>query len=285
MRKFALAFASLLSSALLLLVPAASAQAPTAGKPSPAPEAKPQSPEASGSGAAAKPAGPFKDEKERFSYALGLSLGGNLKRQLVEVDPQLFEQGLRDAMDGSKPLLTEDEVRATITQMQNEVKAKQEEKARLAATTNKKDGDAFLEANKARQGVVALPSGLQYKVLTQGSGPIPTANDTVVCNYRGTLINGTEFDSSYKRGQPATFRVGGVIKGWTEALQLMPVGSKWELFIPATLAYGERGAGPDIGPNAALIFEVELISIQAKPEPGQPATPKPEAPKPGGAKP
>jgi FKBP-type peptidyl-prolyl cis-trans isomerase FklB len=130
--------------------------------------------------------------------------------------------------------------------------------------TNKTEGEAFLAANKTKQGIVTLPSGLQYTILKEGTGPKPTASDSVVCNYRGTLINGTEFDSSYKGGQPLTFPVGGVIKGWTEALQLMPVGSKWQLFIPSQLAYGERGAGADIGPNATLIFEVELLSIQAK---------------------
>ncbi len=133
---------------------------------------------------------------------------------------------------------------------------------KAAAETNKKEGEAFLAANKANGGVVVLPSGLQYKVLTQGTGPKPVASDTVVCNYRGTLIDGKEFDSSYKRGQPATFPVSGVIKGWTEALQLMPVGSKWQLFIPPDLAYGDRGASSDIGPGATLIFEVELLSIQ-----------------------
>jgi FKBP-type peptidyl-prolyl cis-trans isomerase FklB len=134
----------------------------------------------------------------------------------------------------------------------------------VAGESNKKEGDAFLAANKTKDGVVTLPSGLQYKILQEGTGPKPSASDTVVCNYRGTLLNGTEFDSSYKRGQPATFAVGQVIHGWTEALQLMPVGSKWQLFIPAELAYGARPAGPDIGPNSTLIFEVELLSIQEK---------------------
>ena len=134
-----------------------------------------------------------------------------------------------------------------------------------AAEVNKKEGDAFLAANKTKDGVVTLPSGLQYKILTQGTGPKPTPTDSVVCNYKGTLLNGTEFDSSYKRGQPATFPVGGVIKGWTEALQLMPVGSKWQLFVPSDLAYGQRGPGGGIGPNSTLVFEVELISIKSKP--------------------
>lgn len=139
-----------------------------------------------------------------------------------------------------------------------------EDSRQAAGATNKKEGDAFLAANKAKEGVTTLPSGLQYKILTAGTGPKPTATDSVVCNYRGTLINGKEFDSSYKRGQPATFPVNGVIKGWTEALQLMPVGSKWQLVVPPDLAYGDRGAGADITPGATLIFEVELMSIQDK---------------------
>jgi FKBP-type peptidyl-prolyl cis-trans isomerase FklB len=149
-------------------------------------------------------------------------------------------------------------------QLQEETRKKQAEKAQQMGAANKTEGETFLAANKNKEGVITLPSGLQYKILQAGTGPKPAATDSVVCNYRGTLINGTEFDSSYKRGQPATFPVNGVIKGWTEALQLMPVGSKWQLFVPAQLAYGDRGAGADIGPNATLIFEVELLSIQAK---------------------
>jgi len=171
---------------------------------------------------------------------------------------------LKDALADGKTLMTEEESRAAIAELQAESRKKQEEKMQLAGDANKKEGEAFLEANKTKEGVVTLPSGLQYKILQAGTGPIPTSADSVVCNYRGTLINGKEFDSSYKRGQPATFPVSGVIKGWTEALKLMPVGSKWQLFVPADLAYGARGAGPDIGPNSTLIFEVELISIQAK---------------------
>jgi FKBP-type peptidyl-prolyl cis-trans isomerase FklB len=146
------------------------------------------------------------------------------------------------------------------------MREKQQAKMQVAGDANKKEGEAFLADNKSKEGVVALPSGLQYKVLKEGNGPKPTATDSVVCNYRGTLINGTEFDSSTKHGGPATFPVNGVIKGWTEALQLMPVGSKWQLFVPSDLAYAERGAGADIGPNATLIFEVELVSIQNKSE-------------------
>ncbi len=216
---------------------------------------------------AAQDASSLKDQKEKISYALGMDLASQLKRQSVEIDPAIFNQGLKDALSGGKMLMTEQEARATITELQNQLRAKQAEMAKVQADKNMKEGEAFLAANKTKEGVVTLPSGLQYKILTAGAGTKPTLDDTVVCNYRGTLINGTEFDSSYKRNQPATFPVKGVIKGWTEALQLMPVGSKWQLFIPSSLAYGERGAGGDIGPNATLIFEVELLSIKEKTAP------------------
>src|SRR6202521_4162935 len=206
--------------------------------------------------------------KQKFSYALGMNigsgLGANLKKQSVEVDSTLVSQGLKDAMSGGKTRLTEDEAKAVLKEVQTEVQKQQQEKAQQAAAANKTEGEAFLAANKSKDGVVTLPSGLQYKILTAGTGPKPTASDSVKCNYRGTLINGTEFDSSYKRGQPATFAVGQVIKAWTEALQLMPVGSKWQLFVPASLAYGEHGAGAEIGPDATLIFEVDLLSIEDK---------------------
>ena len=202
-------------------------------------------------------------EKDKQSYAIGLNVGKSLHRDDIDVDPKIVLQGLQDALADGKVLLTDDEIKTVMTDLQNQVRQKQEEKRQALAESNKKDGAAFLAANATKQGVVTLPSGLQYKVLTPGTGPKPTATDTVVCNYRGTLLDNTEFDSSYKRGQPATFPVSGVIKGWTEALQLMPVGSKWQLFIPADLAYGERGRDP-IGPNATLIFEVELLSIQPK---------------------
>ena len=221
-------------------------------------------------GTAAKstaPPAPLTTRKEKFSYALGMNIGSglanNLKKQSVEVDPDILQRGLKDAMAGSKTQLTQEEAQAVLTEVQNEVRKQQQEKQQAASAKNKTEGAAFLAENKGKDGVVTLASGLQYKILTAGTGPKPTATDTVVCNYRGTLVNGTEFDSSYKRGQPATFPVGQVIKGWTEALQLMPVGSKWQLFIPSELAYGERGPG-EIGPNSTLIFEVELISIQDK---------------------
>jgi len=195
-----------------------------------------------------------------------MNIGKNLKRDSVEVDPAVLVRGLRDALAGNKLLLTDDEAKAALTALQSEVRAKEEAKIKAAAVENKKTGDAFLAANKTKEGVVTLPSGLQYKVIKEGTGPKPAAEDTVLCHYRGTLVDNTEFDSSYKRGEPLKIPVGGVIKGWTEAIQLMPVGSKWQLFIPSDLAYGDRGApGSPIGPNSTLVFEVELISIEPKP--------------------
>jgi FKBP-type peptidyl-prolyl cis-trans isomerase FklB len=212
-------------------------------------------------------------QKDKFSYALGMNLGTSLKKQAVPVDPAILARGLKDALAGGKTALTEDQARATLMEVQTELRKKQQEQMQAEGEVSKKEGAEFLAANKGKDGVVTLPSGLQYKVLTQGTGPKPAATDSVVCNYRGTLINGTEFDSSYKRGEPASFPVNGVIKGWTEALQLMPVGSKWQLFIPSELAYGERSPAPEIGPNSTLIFEVELLSIQNKS-----ADPLPQAP-------
>jgi len=238
---------------------APAATTPKAATPAKAPVKKPAM-------AAATPA--LTTKKQKFSYALGMSIGtqvgGNLKKQSVEVDPDLVSQGMKDALSGAKPRLTQEEAQGVLTETQNEVRKEQQEKMQEVSGKNKTEGVAFLAANKSKEGVVTLPDGLQYKILTAGTGPKPTASDSVVCNYRGTLINGTEFDSSYKRGQPATFGVGQVIKGWTEALQLMPVGSKWQLFIPSSLAYAERGAGAEIGPDATLIFEVELLSIVDK---------------------
>ncbi|MGA8432929.1 MAG: FKBP-type peptidyl-prolyl cis-trans isomerase [Candidatus Sulfotelmatobacter sp.] len=205
----------------------------------------------------------LKTEKEKFSYALGMNIGASMKRQEVSVDPAILARGLKDSLAGGKTILTEDEARATLTQMQNEMRQKMQAKSQEEAGGNKKLGDAFLAENKTKEGVVTLPSGLQYKILTTGTGPKPAATDSVVCNYKGTLIDGKEFDSSYKRGQPVTFPVTGVIKGWTEALQLMPAGSKWQLFIPSDLAYGDAGR-PGIPPGATLVFEVELVSIADK---------------------
>jgi FKBP-type peptidyl-prolyl cis-trans isomerase FklB len=234
--------------------PPAKAPATTTTKPHTATATKPR---------AAAPA-PLTTQKDKFSYALGMNLGTSLHRQSVPVDPNILLRGLKDALAGGKTELTEDQAKAALTEVQNQIRQKQQAQMQEAGQMNKKEGDAFLAANKTKDGVVTLPSGLQYKILTAGTGPKPTSADSVVCNYRGTLINGTEFDSSYKRGQPATFPVSGVIKGWTEALPLMPVGSKWQLFVPPDLAYGDRAPGPEIGPNSTLIFEVELLSIQNK---------------------
>lgn len=193
---------------------------------------------------------------------MGMNLGVQLHKQGITLDPALVARGLRDGQTGAKTALTEDEARAAQQQFQMAVRQKMQSAAQSQGATNRKAGEDFLAANKAKPGVITLPSGLQYKILKEGDGPKPTASDTVTCNYRGTLINGTEFDASSKHGGPQSFPVGGVIKGWTEALQLMPVGSKWELYIPADLAYGDRGAGQDIGPGSALIFEIELLGIQ-----------------------
>jgi FKBP-type peptidyl-prolyl cis-trans isomerase FklB len=204
----------------------------------------------------------LKTEKDRLSYAMGMDLGSQLKTRSVDIDPAVFGRGLQDALSGSKTLLTAEEAKAIIAELQKAILAKQAEAAKAVGEKNKAEGEAFLAGNKAKEGVVVLPSGLQYKILTPGTGRKPTIDDTVVCQYRGTLINGKEFDSSYKNKQPATFPVKGVIKGWTEVLQLMPVGSKWQVFIPSDLAYGARGAGADIGPNSTLIFEIELVAIK-----------------------
>jgi len=262
----------ILALALTATAGFAAAQGSSTPKTNPAPGAAKTSgsqatPAASPTPAAKEAATPnpnFKSDKERQSYAVGMNIGESIHRQPVELDVNLLVQGLKDSIAGSKTLLTDDEAKAALSELGQQVKTKQEDKAKQAAESSKKEGETFLAANKTKPGVVTTPSGLQYKILQPGTGPKPTATDKVVCNYKGTLINGTEFDSSYKRGQPATFPVGQVIKGWTEALQLMPVGSKWQLFVPADLAYGDRGAGNDIPPGTTLIFEVELISIVDK---------------------
>ena len=206
----------------------------------------------------------LKTDKEKLSYAIGMNIGQSMKKDSLDIDPAILSRAIKDAVTGSKPAMTEEEARTIVTAFRTEMVKKQQAEAQKAGEVNKQAGDKFLAENKTKDGVVTLPSGLQYKVIKQGDGPKPTASDTVVTNYRGTLIDGKEFDSSYKRGQPATFPVGQVIKGWTEALQLMPVGSKWQLYIPANLAYGDRGAGGDIGPNSTLVFDIELLSIQDK---------------------
>jgi len=265
MHKSSLA-AVLLAAGMMLATNVASAQqTPAATTPTTTP-ATTKAPATKAATATAKSAAvpALTTRKQKFSYGLGMNfgagLGANLKRQSVEYDPALVVQGFKDALTGAKTRITPEEAQAVLKEVQ-------EEKIKETAAKNKADGEAFLAANKAKEGVVTLPSGLQYKILKEGAGPKPNAADAVVCNYRGTLIDGTEFDSSYKRGQPATFPVGGVIKGWTEALQVMPVGSKWQLYIPADLAYGEQGMPRGgIEPNSTLIFDVELISIQEKPK-------------------
>jgi FKBP-type peptidyl-prolyl cis-trans isomerase FklB len=204
----------------------------------------------------------LKGDKERLSYSIGMDIGGNLKRQSVEVDPDLLAKGIKDSYGGGKTLLTEDEARQAITNFQQALMAKKAEAMRILAEKNKADGEKFLAENAKKEGVKTLASGLQYKEIAPGTGKSPKTSDTVTTHYKGTLVDGTEFDSSYKRGEPATFPVSGVIPGWTEALQLMKEGAKWQLFVPSGLAYGEQGAGQVIGPNATLIFEVELISVK-----------------------
>lgn len=200
--------------------------------------------------------------KDSVSYSIGLDIGKNFKRQNIDIDHKILSQAIGDILSGTQPALTEEQAQQVMTTFQQEMMAKREEENKIKGEKNKTDGATFLEENKKKPGVITLPSGLQYEVITMGSGAKPKETQTVTVNYRGTLLDGTEFDSSIKRGQPATFPVNGVIKGWTEALQLMPMGSKWKLFIPADLAYGEQGAGGVIPPNATLIFEVELVSIE-----------------------
>ncbi|MGB9123007.1 MAG: FKBP-type peptidyl-prolyl cis-trans isomerase [Candidatus Angelobacter sp.] len=272
MRKLLIVVRTMLAAGVVLLgnavaqTSAAPSQTPPAKKPAaPAAKKTPSTAKKIGTATKGEAVTALTTSKQKASYAIGMNWGTGLHRQAIDVDSAALIQGMKDALAGGKTLLTEDEARAALMQLQKEMQEKQQAKAAQEGEANKKEGDAFLAANKTKEGVVTLPSGLQYKILTPGTGPKPTATDSVVCNYKGTLINGTEFDSSYKRGEPATFPVTGVIKGWTEALQLMPVGSKWQLFIPPDLAYGPRGTpGGPIGPNATLIFEVELISIKDK---------------------
>jgi FKBP-type peptidyl-prolyl cis-trans isomerase FklB len=200
---------------------------------------------------------PLKDQKDKVSYSIGLKIGGDFKQQSLDVNVETLALGIKDALSGGKPLLTDSEVQETLMAFQRDLMTKQ-----LAqADKSKKEGETFLTENKKKEGIKTLPSGLQYKVIKEGKGQKPKATDTVKAHYKGTLINGKEFDSTDPKGDPASFGLSQVIPGWTEALQLMPVGSKWQLFIPANLGYGERGQGP-IPPNSALIFEVELVGIE-----------------------
>src|SRR5213596_261884 len=218
----------------------------------------------------------LKDQKDKISYSIGLNIGFNLSRQNVQINPDVVSAGIKDAIAG-KPQLTTDQVKEVMATFEKDM----EQKQKAAGDKNASEGAKFLEDNKKKEGVKTTASGLQYKVIKEGKGAQPKATDTVTVNYRGTLINGTEFDSSYKRGQPATFPVNGVIKGWTEALQLMKVGSKYQLFIPADLAYGERSVSPDLAANSTLIFEVELLDAKPAPSPapaGAAKAPSPAAP-------
>ncbi|GAC1640583.1 MAG: hypothetical protein NVS9B14_22130 [Candidatus Acidiferrum sp.] len=281
---------ALLASSVFAQTPTtpAASQAPTAKpQPSGAAAAKPQAGTAAkkpGTATAAKPgtaaAPALKTDREKAAYAIGANIGRSMKKEGVELDPAIIARGIKDGFGGGKLQLTDEQAQAALVAFSGEMKKKQEAQQAVIAAANQKEGQTFLAANKAKPGVVALPSGLQYKIITAGTGPKPTAEDTVLCNYRGTLINGTEFDNSAKHGGATEIPVGGVIKGWTEALQLMPVGSKWQLFVPAELAYGPRAAGPDIGPNSTLIFDVEVVSIQPKKEAPKTETPAADAPKP-----
>jgi FKBP-type peptidyl-prolyl cis-trans isomerase FklB len=275
MRKPTVSAIALFLAASLLQIGSSMAQDAPAANPTPAPAAKPpaaksaQTPATkSGQATTAKKPGPaplvLKTPKDKASYAIGMNIGKGLHKDSVDVDPAILLRGLKDGMAGGKTLLTDDEAKSAMVAIQADLRKKQEAKMAIVGDANKKEGDEFLAQNKTKEGVVTLPSGLQYKILKEGTGPKPSASDSVVCNYKGTLIDNTEFDSSYKRGQPATFPVGQVIKGWTEVLQLMPVGSKWQVFVPSDLAYGPRAPGGAIGPNSTLIFEIELLSIQSK---------------------
>lgn len=219
----------------------------------------------------------LKDQKDKASYSIGYDIGETFKKQKIDLNIDTLVTGLKEAMGGKEAAMSKEDREKTLQAFQKEMMEKQIAASKEAATKNQAEGEKFLAENKTKDGVKTTASGLQYKVLKEGSGASPKETDTVVTNYRGTLIDGTEFDSSYKRNEPATFPVNRVIKGWTEALQLMKPGAKYQLFIPSSLAYGERGAGQLIGPNATLIFEVELLSIKP-PEP-------PTTVAPGGAAP
>jgi FKBP-type peptidyl-prolyl cis-trans isomerase FklB len=204
----------------------------------------------------------LEDETQKLSYSIGYQVGGDFKRQGLEIDPDLVVRGVLDAHSGSEPLMTAEEMRQTLTELRQRAVAAAKQQREEQAAKNLAAGEAFLAENAGKEGVKTLPSGLQYQVLSEGEGDPPGATDTVTVHYRGTLIDGSEFDSSYGRGEPATFPLDRVIPGWTEGLQLMRPGAKYRLFVPAELGYGERGSGRNIGPNSTLIFEVELLSVQ-----------------------
>jgi len=245
--------------------PAKAPAAPPAKAPATAPTAK--------APAAGAPAAGFKTQKEKLSYAIGMEMGKGVKAQGLDVDSAILSQGLKDALTDAKPQMTEDELKQVINDLQQGMRQKQMQMQEQAAAENKTKGEAFLAENGKKDGVVTLPDGLQYKILTAGDGKKPVETDTVKCNYKGTFIDGSEFDSSAKAGGPVPFEVKNVIPGFKEVLQLMPVGSKWQVFIPSNLAYAEHGAGGVIGPNAALIFEIEVVSIEGAPAGGAAISP------------
>lgn len=203
----------------------------------------------------------LKTQDEKISYALGLDIGGSLSELNTELDIVTLIQAIRDTLTGGDVLLTGKEIAEVMQEFSKQMATKQNQEAQAQQNENLTEGEMFMEENKNKEGVQTTASGLQYKVLTEGDGAKPSGADRVTVHYRGTLLDGTEFDSSYKRGQPATFALNGVIKGWTEGLQLMKMGSKYEFVIPPELAYGKRGTGGQIGPDATLIFEVELLDI------------------------
>ena len=251
---------SAIAPSLLVMSLAAASLAPTLASAQAASQPSAQAPAPDG----------LKDPTAQVSYAIGFNFGSQMKKDGVSLDPNLMVRGLQDALSGAKPALTEEQMgevmgalQKTVMEHRHAAAAARQQALAQTGEKNKTEGAAYLKANAAKPGVVTTADGLQYQVLVKGAGPKPKATDTVVCNYKGTLIDGAEFDSSAAHGGPATFTVGGVIKGWTEALQMMPVGSKWRLVLPADLAYGAEGAGAQIGPNAVLIFEVELVSIKA----------------------
>lgn len=241
---------ALIVAAGLLVVGVSAVQAQTG-----TPPAKPGAP-------AANPADPLSTTAGQASYAIGMNIGNSIKNDGLDVNLQALVAGIADAMAGNKSKLTDAQAQAAVQEFVTAMQARQADRMKSAGDKNKRDGEAFLASNKQKQGVVTLPSGLQYMVIKAGNGKQPKLTDTVTTHYHGTLIDGTVFDSSVERGEPATFSVGGVIRGWTEALQLMKVGDKWRLFVPSELAYGPRSPSPEIGPNSVLVFDVELLNVE-----------------------
>jgi FKBP-type peptidyl-prolyl cis-trans isomerase len=259
--------------ALVLFAGGAQAQQTPAKANSAPAKPQPSSVQAPAAKAPAADSSELKTEKDKTSYAIGMEMGKGVKTQGIDIDPDLLMRGMKDALADNKSLMSDDELRTVITKLQNDVRQKQAAAQQASATENKAKGEAFLAENAKKEGVVSLPDGLQYKILTAGTGKKPAESDTVLCNYKGTFMDGTEFDGSEKAGKPVPFPVKGVIPGFKEALQLMPVGSKWQVFIPSNLAYGERGAGNVIAPNSMLVFEIELVGIQDPTQPAASAAP------------